>query len=42
MKAAVLKVRVHPLVVPAGVKKIAVLELATDENNFIQNEALVV
>jgi hypothetical protein len=41
MKPAVLEIRIHPLSIAAGKEKVAVLQAATDENNFVQNEALI-
>ncbi len=42
MKAAVLEIRIHPFRIAAAKEKVAVLQAATNENNIIENETLIV
>ena len=42
MKAAIVHVRLCPFEIAAGIEKIAVLQAATNENDVIKNEALIV
>ena len=41
MKAAILEIRICPFRVATGIEKIAVLQAATDEYNFVKDEALI-
>lgn len=42
MEAAIVKARLDPLGIAAGIKKVAVLETTTYEYDFIKDKALVV
>ena len=41
MEATVLKIRLGPFAIAAGIEKVAILQAATNKNDFIQNETLI-